>query len=79
MLIEMYPVEMNEGIVTLEQECVMCGQLVVFDVDRTGYEKRLAGDLIQRCFPTLDPKFREMLVSGTCPDCWEKMFGKEGD
>lgn len=34
--------------------------------------------LIQKQFPYLKPEEREMLLSGICPDCWNKyMKGEE--
>jgi len=32
---------------------------------------------IQEAFPELSADDREMLISGTCPACWEKMFPAE--
>lgn len=33
-----------------------------------------AGMKIQDAFPNLDADQREMLISGTCPKCWNRMF-----
>ena len=30
--------------------------------------------LIQRAIPHVPPELREMLISGTCPDCFKAMF-----
>jgi hypothetical protein len=30
--------------------------------------------LIQRAIPHVAPELREMLISGTCPDCFKAMF-----
>lgn len=32
------------------------------------------GHLIQNVFPTLHPDVRELIMSGTHPECWDKMF-----
>jgi hypothetical protein len=37
------------------------------------------GALIQRVVPTLPSDERELLISGICPLCWEKLFGGEDD
>lgn len=40
------------------------------------------GQLVQIAFPYLSAEEREMLISGTCKECWDKMFTpdeKEGD
>lgn len=34
---------------------------------------------IQDIFPYLSPAERELLLSGTCNECWEKMFPPEPD
>jgi hypothetical protein len=30
--------------------------------------------LVQNCFPNMPAGQRELLVSGTCDDCWNDMF-----
>ena len=34
----------------------------------------ISGELIQDALPYLSASEREMLISGTCDDCWQKMF-----
>ena len=34
---------------------------------------------IQDIFPYLTPAERELLISGTCEECWNKMFGGDDD
>ena len=59
-------------------ECFSCNKEVSFNVSEEGYTKRFVErQLIQNCFPELDPKLREMLMSGTCPECWDVMFGRD--
>lgn len=55
-------------------ECSCCGRAVILPLTAEGIQKRVEGGLIQDCFPCLDRGLREMLVSGTCPVCWDKMF-----
>lgn len=38
-----------------------------------------AGELIQRAMPYLNAGERELLVSGICGDCFDRMFESEGD
>ena len=33
-----------------------------------------SGAKIQEAFPDLSPDDRERIISGTCPECWNKMF-----
>lgn len=35
--------------------------------------------LIQEVFPYLSPAERELLISGTCEECWKKLFPPETD
>lgn len=35
------------------------------------------GALIQRVFPELRPEKREIIISGTCNDGWNELFGDE--
>ena len=37
-------------------------------------ERYLAGEHVQRAFPYLTPGQREMLLSGLCGDCFDKLF-----
>lgn len=36
-----------------------------------------SGGLIQNIFPGLSSDARELLMSGTCPVCWEQIFPKD--
>lgn len=36
-----------------------------------------AGSLIQRVFPELNADERELMISGTCGECWNIMFAEE--
>jgi hypothetical protein len=37
------------------------------------------GALIQDAFPEVDKETRELIISGTHPACWQKMFGDAED
>lgn len=37
------------------------------------------GALIQRVTSGLDPDQRELLISGTCSECWNKLFSNEDE
>ena len=55
--------------------CKCCGKPVKIEMTDDQYNKYIGGDdLIQNIFPELSPGIREMLISGTCPDCWKKIF-----
>lgn len=50
-------------------------------VDQDKYDSWTQGEgLIQDIFPELTDGDRELLISATCDECWEKLFpGGEGD
>jgi hypothetical protein len=54
--------------------CVYCLQQHYVTVDVEGLEKWQAGAFVQVAFPNMPADVREMLISGTCPDCWEKFI-----
>lgn len=61
--------------ICLETSCPFCGHtntILVYEDDFLAWQN---GTLIQDAFPYLSPEDREMLISGICPTCWEKMFG----
>ena len=39
----------------------------------------MAGENIQIAFPDLTADQREILISGICPECWDKIFPPEED
>ncbi|HKQ08146.1 MAG TPA: hypothetical protein VJ464_23675 [Blastocatellia bacterium] len=59
-------------------ECIGCRQFYGLKVELADYD-RLSNrtEFIQNIFPYLSPPMRELLISGTCPKCWKKMFGAE--
>ena len=56
--------------------CPFCGKdhsVVVEEHDYLAWE--MGNSLAQDAFPYLSADDREMLISGICPQCWEKTFG----
>ena len=49
----------------------------ILDVSVQGLEAWRGGELIQNALPELNTDQRELLISGTCPTCWDKMFPPE--
>lgn len=54
--------------------CVFCKKYHIIKVSEKGYKKWKAGELIQRALPKLSADERELLISGTCQECWDKSF-----
>jgi hypothetical protein len=59
--------------------CPHCMQVTSVTVDREGYDRWKAGELIQRALPNLSADEREMLMTGICPNCWDKIFPPDDD
>ena len=59
--------------------CPFCGRGHEVEVNESDYWDWDDGVHVQDAFPYLSAGEREMLVSGICPDCWDKMFGQEED
>lgn len=57
----------------LTVRCVVCGKHVALRVDPEDVERHRNGVLAQDAFPYLPPALRELLISGTCPDCYAKL------
>ena len=63
---------------TAENGCVFCGKRSKVIVAIADFEAWQNGGLAQKCFPYLSTEEREMFISGICPSCQEKVFGKVG-
>lgn len=55
-------------------DCVGCGRAFVIPATARQVEAWAAGQLIQVAMNNLGPDDRELLISGTCPDCWERRY-----
>lgn len=62
--------------IDISNRCPMCGKSHSVEVNLSAYEKWQNGELIQRAMPNLSATEREQLISGFCPDCQDKIFGK---
>lgn len=70
----MYPYKVV-GKGTVEVTCPVCRNAKQIEVGEAGLKRLKNGDmLIQRAIPHVPPELREMLISGTCPDCFKAMF-----
>jgi hypothetical protein len=66
------------------RQCVVCNTESSVEVDTKKYfmwqRARATGESgnhIQDVFPELTPDEREVLLSGTHPECWDGMWGEE--
>ena len=63
----------------LEPTCRHCGTTVQISVIGPDYDRWKNGELIQDAMPYLSPDEREILISGTCGPCFDRMFGEGED
>jgi hypothetical protein len=62
----------------LAVECVYCGAEYVLWVNEKDFLDWTSGiGYIQDKLPYLSANERELLISGTCDNCWNKMFGAD--
>ena len=62
-------------------DCVVCGRIhepVILDAEKF-YRWKVGGEHIQDVFPEMTKDQREILISGTCPECWDVLFPKEDE
>lgn len=64
---------------TYTKKCTVCKEpkyILAHDKDIQSF---LEGAHAQQVLPYLSPADRELLISGTCGDCWTKLFGNAAD
>jgi hypothetical protein len=57
--------------------CIVCNKTTTVVLDADAVKRWKGGELIQSVFPDLDAAAREVLISGTHPECWDELFGEE--
>lgn len=70
-------VKINYKEVCVVTQCPFCGRGNEVEVNEADYWDWDDGMMAQDAFPYLSAAEREMLISGVCPTCWDKMFGIE--
>ena len=61
----------------LELECKYCDYEEVITVAEADYISWHNGKFAQDCFPYLTAGQRELMISNTCDDCWNRFFPDE--
>lgn len=59
--------------------CAYCLEVHTFECDTKGVVAWQAGELIQNALPELSADERELMISGTCGDCWDEMFPEDSE
>jgi hypothetical protein len=72
---------MSDTIIVKTRPCTVCDQYEVWSLDREAVTRWQEGENIQSAFPDMNAEDREILISGTHPACWDKLFPaeEEGD
>lgn len=61
--------------VTYRVSCTWCKEVTEIKAHEEDVQKVQNGEHIARAMPYLNIDERELLISGTCPKCWDKMMG----
>lgn len=61
----------------LTKRCLFCRNQTLLDLPDEGYRKWDEGEFVQDAFPDMPAEQRELLISGTCPACWNEQFSEE--
>lgn len=57
--------------------CEHCNKTYVLNINETGWKEWESGEFIQDALPDLEAGERELLISGTCDECWKQFFGED--
>ena len=61
--------------IPISTTCPYCHKKHIVNVEEHDYyDWTYKRKLMQECFPYLSSVERELLISGTCKECWNKMF-----
>jgi hypothetical protein len=56
-------------------KCMFCGVQTTLEVSLSGFQLRQNGAAVQVAFPEMPMEIREIVISGTHPECWAAEFG----
>ena len=54
--------------------CIMCGSTSAVELDADKLARWQGGELVQKVWPDKPAEERELLITGTHPECWADMF-----
>lgn len=55
-------------------QCSKCNKIFQFELDSSKLKRWQHGEKIQNLFPELSADDRELLISGVCGECFDKMW-----
>ena len=56
------------------KRCIVCQVRTRISLDKARLDRWTGGEHVQNVWPDKDADFRELLITGTHPACWDKMF-----
>jgi hypothetical protein len=62
----------TETIPFISRPCPYCGTIWEVELPKAEADRWLAGVVAQDAFSRMTAPQREILITGTCPDCWPK-------
>lgn len=68
---------LDDGSAVVDVKCGVCEEVKSVRVDLAAYTEWRNGALIQNVMPQLSASQRELLISGTCGPCFDKLFPAE--
>lgn len=63
----------------VSRRCRVCGEDSSVEVESERFAAYTNGGLVQNVWPDRSIEWREQLISGTHPDCWDRLFGDLDD
>lgn len=66
------------NLVEVITHCMTCGVSSSIMMTKEQHDRWKGGELVQNVFPDMPAPQRELLISGTHPECWERLF-KQGE
>lgn len=67
----------DEGIVVINTTCPECGKDHYLGMNLDDFREYKAYGLLHGTFKNESTNVRELLITGTCPECWDKLFPEE--
>lgn len=64
----------TDDLLTITVRCPECQQLKTFAASYAGLREWQTGEFIQVALPNLTPEERELLQTGTCETCWNRLY-----
>jgi hypothetical protein len=68
---------MDDNVTVRTGTCIVCHKSSTMTVRRVDYQRWQQGVLAHRAFPEMPAEQRELLISGTHPECFDALFPED--